>query len=145
MFGIKLIFYDLDQILQLSEFVWTLRSSAWAIFNNYLLIDATDRSKISSDHHWIFFDVNLYPLSFFANTPFNVGSILYRDLLESSSELLCNDKTISFLTKERYQVIYIYILCLSVCFFICLFPINVKTLNPFSPIFVLNIYIGDRI
>ena len=117
MFGIKLFFYDLDQILQLSEFVWTLRSSVWAIFNNYLLIDATDRSKISSDHHWIFFDVNLYPLSFFANTPFNVGSILYRDLLESSSELICNDKTISFLTKERYQVIYIYILCLSVCFF----------------------------
>ncbi|XP_023349837.1 uncharacterized protein LOC111718463 isoform X2 [Eurytemora carolleeae] len=26
------------------------------------------------------------------------------DLLESSSDLLCNDKTISFLTKERYQV-----------------------------------------
>ena len=26
MFGIKLIFYDLSRILQLSEFVWTLRS-----------------------------------------------------------------------------------------------------------------------
>jgi len=29
-------------MLQLSEFVWTLRSSAWVVFNNFLLIDATD-------------------------------------------------------------------------------------------------------
>ena len=36
-------------MLQLSEFVWTLRSSVWLVFNNFLLIDATDRSKISSD------------------------------------------------------------------------------------------------
>jgi len=36
-------------MLQLSEFVWTLRSSVQVIFNNFLLIDATDRSKISSD------------------------------------------------------------------------------------------------
>ena len=37
---------------------------------NFLLINATDRSKISSNQHWIFFEVSLYPLSFFANTPF---------------------------------------------------------------------------
>ena len=36
-------------MLQLSEFVWTLRSSVQVIFNNFLLINATDRSKISSD------------------------------------------------------------------------------------------------
>ena len=42
--------------MHLSEFVWTLRSSVLVFFNNFLLIDATDRS--------------LYPLSFFANTPF---------------------------------------------------------------------------
>ena len=57
-------------MLQLSEFVWTLRSSAWVVFNNFLLIDATDRSKISSDQKRLFFVVSQYPLSFFANTPF---------------------------------------------------------------------------
>ena len=32
------------------------------VFNNFLLIDATDISKIRKDQHRIFFDVNLYPL-----------------------------------------------------------------------------------
>ena len=39
-------------------------------FSNFLLVDQTDRSKISSDHYRIFFDMSLYPLLFFANTPF---------------------------------------------------------------------------
>ena len=39
---------------------------------NFLLIDATDRSKISSDQKRLFIAVSLYPLSFFANTPFNI-------------------------------------------------------------------------
>ena len=47
-------FYDPSQILQLYKFAWTLRSSVWVVFNNFLLIDATDFS----------------PLSFFANAPF---------------------------------------------------------------------------
>ena len=38
---------------------------------NFLLIDATDRSKISSDQKRLFFAVSLYPLSFFENAPFN--------------------------------------------------------------------------
>ena len=42
-------FYGLSRMLHLSEFVWTLRSSVLVVFNNFLLIDATDRSKISSD------------------------------------------------------------------------------------------------
>ena len=33
--------YDPSWILQLSEFVWTLRSSVWGVFNNFLLIEAT--------------------------------------------------------------------------------------------------------
>ena len=37
--------------------------AVWFFFNNFLLTDATDR---------IFLKVNLYPLSFFANIPFNV-------------------------------------------------------------------------
>ena len=63
-------FYILSWILQFSEIVRTLRSSVWVVFNNFLLIDSTDRSKISSNPHRIFIDVSLYPLSFFANTPF---------------------------------------------------------------------------
>ena len=39
------------------------------LFYNFLLIDATDRSKNSSNHHRIFFDVSLYPLLFFATLP----------------------------------------------------------------------------
>ena len=49
-------------MLQLSEFVWTLRSSAWGVFN---LLDATDRSKISRDQKRLFFAVSLYPLFIF--------------------------------------------------------------------------------
>ena len=63
-------FYDPSWMLQLSKFVWTLRSSVWVVFNHNLLIDATDSSKMSSDQKRLFFDVRLYPLSFFANTNF---------------------------------------------------------------------------
>ncbi len=34
-------------------------------------IDATDRSKISSDQKRFLIALSLYPFSFFANTPFN--------------------------------------------------------------------------
>jgi len=63
-------FYGLSRMLHLSEFVWTLRSSVFVVFNNFLLIDATDRSKISSDQKRFFIALGLYHLSFFANTPF---------------------------------------------------------------------------
>ena len=59
-------------MLQLSEFVCSLRSLVWVVFNNFLLIDPTDRTKISSDQKRLFFALSLYPLSFFANTPFNM-------------------------------------------------------------------------
>ena len=36
-------------MFQFSEFVWALSYSVWDVFNNFLLIDATDKSKISSD------------------------------------------------------------------------------------------------
>ena len=57
-------------MLHLSEFVWTLRSSVWVGFNNFLVIDATDISKISSEKKTLFNALSLYPLLFFANTPF---------------------------------------------------------------------------
>ena len=73
---IKLIFYGLSRMLHLSEFVWTLGSLVLVVFNNFLLIDATDRSKISSDHKRFFIALSLYPLSFFANTPFKATFFL---------------------------------------------------------------------
>ena len=33
-------------LLQISEFVWMLRSSVWIVFNNFLLIDATDKVRL---------------------------------------------------------------------------------------------------
>ena len=63
-------FYDPSGMFQLPQLVWTLRPSVWDVFNNFLHIDATDRSKISSDQKRLFIAVSLYPLSFFANTPF---------------------------------------------------------------------------
>ena len=40
-----MIFYDPSRMLQLSEFVWTLLSLVWVVLNNFLLIDASDRSR----------------------------------------------------------------------------------------------------
>ena len=68
--------YDTRWMLQLSQFGWTLRSPVKVVFNKFLLIDATDRNKISIDQKRLFFDVSLYPLSFFANTPFNLIDIV---------------------------------------------------------------------
>ena len=56
--------------MKFSDFEWALSYSVWDVFNKFLLIDATERSKISSDQKRLFFAVNLYPLSFFVNTPF---------------------------------------------------------------------------
>ena len=67
-------------MLQLSEFVWALRSSVLIVFTNFLLIDATDKSKISSDRKRLFFALHLYPLSFFANTPFNMNKTIKQNI-----------------------------------------------------------------
>ena len=41
-------------MLQLSKFVWTLRSSAWVIFNDFILIDATDKVRLVAIKELIF-------------------------------------------------------------------------------------------
>ena len=69
-------------MLQFPQFVWALRSSVWEVFNNFLLIEATERSKISSYQKRFFIALSLYPLSYFVYTPFkrlnkNVKNILY--------------------------------------------------------------------
>ena len=56
------IFYG--RMLHLSEFVWTLRSSVLVVFNNFLLMDTTARSKISSDQTR-FFRIKPIPSFFF--------------------------------------------------------------------------------
>ena len=78
MFEIKLIFLRSSRMLQFSQFVWTPCYSVWDVFNNFLLIDATDRKKISSDQKRFFIALSLYPLSFFANTPFKVKIMFFR-------------------------------------------------------------------
>ena len=67
--------YDSSRMLQLSKWVWTRHSSVCVVFNNFLLIDATNRIKIRSDQKRWFFAVSLYPLSFFTNTPFNFPGV----------------------------------------------------------------------
>ena len=68
-------------MLYLAEFVWTLCPSGLVIVNNFLLIEATDTGKISSDQKRFFIALSLYPLSFFANTPFNKKDVF---------KILCN-------------------------------------------------------
>ena len=77
---------DPSWMLHLSEFVRTLRSSVSVVFNNFLLIDATARSKISSDQKRFFVALSLYPLSFFANTPFNFlkSKTIFKSFLNSN-------------------------------------------------------------
>ena len=70
-------FYGISRMLHLSEFVWILGSSELVVFNKFLLIDATDRRKIRCDQKRFFIALSLYPLSFFANTPFNLLIFLY--------------------------------------------------------------------
>ena len=60
------LFYDTSIILQLYELLWKLCSSVYIDFKNFLLIGATDRSRINSDQKRSFFAVSLYHLSFFA-------------------------------------------------------------------------------
>ena len=59
-------------MLQFSKFVKTLSYSVWDVFNNFRLIDASDRSKITSDQKRFFYRIKPIPpfLLFFANTPF---------------------------------------------------------------------------
>ena len=45
-------------------------------------IGATYITKISSNHHQIFFDVSLYPHSFFVNTPFKLKVVVQRSIYD---------------------------------------------------------------
>ena len=69
--------YDPSWMLQHSEFVWTLRSLVWVVFNNFFRIDATDRSKERLRPKRLFFAVSLYPLSFLWTLPFSLNDEYY--------------------------------------------------------------------
>ena len=59
--------------------------------------DATDRSKIRSDQKCLFFAVSLYPLLFFANTPFKQGPALIS--IKFASMELWSDQNTMLQTK----------------------------------------------
>ena len=88
-------------MLHFSQFVWPLSCSVWDVFNNFLLIDATDRIKISNDQKRFFIALSLYLLSFFANTPFNKLIIFNCDFYTKVIWL--------FLLQEHIKKFYLYI------------------------------------
>ena len=65
--------------------------SVWVVFNNFLLVDATDRRLVAIKSAF-FIALSLYPLSFFANTPFN--HMIYQPVLH---KLINCCKPVSFL------------------------------------------------
>ena len=93
-------------MFQLPQFVWALRSSVWGVFINFLLIDPTDKSKISIDQKRFFIALSLYPLSFFANTPFKWTFILG---VKCSCALLQNREiTIEILKQKNMNLPLIF-------------------------------------
>ena len=84
-------------MFQLPQFVWALRSSVWDVFINFLLIDAADRSKISGDQKRFFIALSLYPLSFFANTPFKIFC------------LKCLHYLVCLLATSSHDIVQIYL------------------------------------
>ena len=114
--------YDPNRKLQLSEFVWTLRSSVKVVFNNFLLIDATDRSKITRDQKRLFFAVS--PLSFFAITSFKVNIYL-------------GSKLILLSLNGCYLCLRLIILSLTECF-LCL-RLILLSLNGWDTVSSMNL------
>jgi len=55
----------------LTSLIRTLHSTARVVLKKFLIIDATDRSKISSNQKCVFFAIRLHPLSFLVNTNIN--------------------------------------------------------------------------
>ena len=87
-------------------------------FNHFLFLNATDRSQISSNRYRIQFDVDLYPLSYFANTPFNnidysagqLNNMNYSaGQLNNMDYSVCIEQEYGFCGTEYSQVPYIHI------------------------------------
>ena len=74
-------------MLQFSQFVCALSYSVWDVFNQFLFKDATDRRKICSDQKRFFIAISLYPLSFFASTPFKVNKRNWRAMGKGTTQI----------------------------------------------------------
>ena len=97
-------FYGLNRMLQFSQFVWTLSYSVWDVFNNFLLIYATDRSKISSDDQKRFFiALSLYPITLFANTPFNLTLCKMQPIMECWLQKLISQSRAEKLARYEWE------------------------------------------
>ena len=80
---------------------------------SFVLTDFKGRSKISSDRYRIKYDVNLYPLSFFTNTPFKEINMVAFNRLNKRYSLkfiiyLLNRKT---KLKSIIQFDIVFVLC----------------------------------
>ena len=76
------LFYGLSRMLQFSQFVWALSYSVLVVFKNFLLIDAKDKSKISSDQKHFFIALSQIP-PFIFREQFPYFSVLYISFTKS--------------------------------------------------------------
>ena len=141
MFGIKLI--NLRSELNVATF-WIFMDATFfgmSRFKNFLLIDATDRSKISSDQKRLFFAVILYPLSFFAKTLFKLWIHLIPVLLFGKNNKLTVSLTSAKLNpyfslettlldkRSAHFLILIFYLFCNVEFWLCFFVVTLNGLH----------------
>ena len=107
-------FFGLSRMLHLAEFVWILRSLVLVVFNNFLLIDATHRSKIRSDQKRFFYRINPIPPFIFRehslSSPLNLKvvflfySCMGLPLLEILTSLFLNKMTFKiFIYLRQYS------------------------------------------
>ena len=94
--------------------------SVWDVFNNFLLKDATERSKISSDQTRFFIALSLYPFSFFTNNPFKelflalfgIVKLKFWGFVKTAIQIFLEYievKIVFFSVKENSQCIHIFI------------------------------------
>jgi len=103
------LFYYPELNVATFEFVWTLRSSVWVVFNNFLLIDVADRSNISSDQKRLFFAVIIYPLSFLANTPFKL--VMYVFFINGNQQFVFFPASCGFRSQFGFLTHFFIHLC----------------------------------
>ena len=133
LFDINLIFYGLSRMYHLSDFVWILHSSVLVVFNNFLLIDATEKSRISSDQKHFFIALSLYPLSFFANTPFKA---ILKWILGYYKAYSCSSKLLNhFLSEMGLSILHNSCAAYSLDYLSC---ISIQKSFSFSGVFWLS-------
>ena len=109
---LKWFFTDPCRIFQFLNLCgrYVLRPSVRVVSKNFLPLDATDRSKISSNRHRIFFYVSIYPLSLFANTPFNLHRSMGCFIL-CSAVLFCASRQPALASCVKVSAVLILIFC----------------------------------